>query len=374
VVASLTGRTSATDATILDGMRLAAEESRVALDIVDDQGDAARVDDLLGQALPAGRPVLVVGDAAAVAARRRDIEAAGIPVFLVGADLYTSRQLFRHAFQVSTPVLWEARVIARYLAVDRGIRAAVPVYGSQADAERRALKQAAREEGFGLLPAVAPDEAGTAGADAVISLADAPVAARVAEAAGAAPERPIVALGVAGLSPEVVGHVAAGDVAVAPYTWAGWAEPIARVHDFRERFRARFGRSPGGLEQEGYDAVLVLTDALEKSSGERGEALLRALESFRDEPYSALPVRLGPDDHTFIDDSQLGLFIADGPVAGEPWVTEPPYWRPLMRTFTSDGERTVILDIDKQVFFPGWKDPRPSPKYRRSRYGITTDP
>jgi hypothetical protein len=45
-----------------------------------------------------------------------------------------------------------------------------------------------------------------------------------------------------------------------------------------------------------------------------------------------------------------------------------------MRTFTFDGEKTNILDRDKQVFFPRWQRPRPSPKYWRSRYGIVTRP
>jgi len=45
-----------------------------------------------------------------------------------------------------------------------------------------------------------------------------------------------------------------------------------------------------------------------------------------------------------------------------------------MRTFTYDGTRTNVLDIDRKVFFPFWGKDQPGPEYWRSRYGIATRP
>jgi hypothetical protein len=151
---------------------------------------------------------------------------------------------------------------------------------------------------------------------------------------------------------------------------------IPRVHRFRERFVAHFGREPAGFEQEGYDAVRAVSEALDRTGGQGGDALVRALEGFRDETYSSLPIRLGPDDHVLAEESQLGLFAVAGPDE-QPWpgeaLAETP-WRPVMRTFTTDGQKVNLLDRDKRVFFPGWRRQKPSPRYWKSRFGIVTRP
>ncbi|HYU59005.1 MAG TPA: hypothetical protein VEO00_13300, partial [Actinomycetota bacterium] len=88
-----------------------------------------------------------------------------------------------------------------------------------------------------------------------------------------------------------------------------------------------------------------------------------------------LPVALGPDDHTFVDELQLGAFAVPGrDEVSEPWLVPDAPWRPVMRTFTSDGERTIVLERDRGPFWPAWHPPAPSPKYRSSRLGITTGP
>ena len=162
---------------------------------------------------------------------------------------------------------------------------------------------------------------------------------------------------------------------VAPYTWSAWADMLPRVREFRERFRADFGRYPVGPEQEAYDAVMILADALERTGGHGGDALVRALESVRDKVFSSLPIRLGPDDHVLAEESHLGLFAVtdpEGAPAGEAFGPVP--WRPVMRTFTTDGEKVNLWDRDKRVFFPFWHRKRPTPKYWRSEYGIVTRP
>jgi hypothetical protein len=92
-----------------------------------------------------------------------------------------------------------------------------------------------------------------------------------------------------------------------------------------------------------------------------------------DGTFSSLPVALGPDDHLFLSDRQLGLFAVEASgTRTEPWVPDWAPWRPVMRTFTANGERTTVLDQDKRIFFPGWRPPQPAPDFWTSRYGITT--
>ncbi|MGH2737566.1 MAG: ABC transporter substrate-binding protein, partial [Actinomycetota bacterium] len=266
----------------VEGMELAAGEVGVTLDVrpTPDPVTALRL------ALIGGPPaVFVIGSAHAVADARPEIEAAGVPVILVGGDLYTDRRLFRHAFQTAIPHLWQARVLARYLVVDRG-------HASIAVLDDAALgAEALAEEGVS--PATSLE-----GADAVLALRPArraPAGTQLAAANETVLRR--------GVPP--------GTVVCLPYTWAGWADMIPRVHRFRSRFEARFGHPPAGLEQEGYDAVRAVAEALDRTGGQGGDALVRALEGFREERYSSLPIRLGPDDHVLAEESQLGLFAVD---------------------------------------------------------------
>jgi hypothetical protein len=331
----------------LEGMELAAAEVGAELEI---RPTPAPVDGLR-QILVAGPPaVFVVGSAHAVADARPEIEAAGVPVILVAGDLYTDRGLFRLAFQTSIPHRWQARVLARYLVVDRG-HASIAVL---ADAALGA--EALAEEGASPVGSIG-------GADAVLALRparSAPAGTQLAAANETVLRR--------GAPP--------GTVVCLPYTWAGWADMIPRVHRFRERFAARFGREPVGFEQEGYDAVRAIDEALSRTGGRGGEALLRALEGFREEIYSSLPIRLGPDDHVLAEESHLGLFAVAGPgerpSPGEALPGVP--WRPVMRTFTTDGQKVNLLDPDKKVFFPGWGRRKPSPRYWKSEFGIVTRP
>ena len=72
------------------------------------------------------------------------------------------------------------------------------------------------------------------------------------------------------------------------------------------------------------------------------------------------------------DETWVGLFaVAGAEEEAEPWLEGVP-WRPIIRTFTYDGERTVLHERDRRVFFPSWRPNRPSPKFHRSRWGIAT--
>ncbi|MGH2661422.1 MAG: ABC transporter substrate-binding protein [Actinomycetota bacterium] len=396
VIGTESGPTSETDASFLDGMRLAQLEINEAgglegrslqLGVADDLGDPARTLSLIRQAM-VDRPaaVLVVGDSAAVSEARTDIETAGVPVVVLGGDLYSGRALFRSAFQTSVPLRWQARKLARYLVADRGHQRIVVLTepGPGGDVAQAVMSAALAEEGS------APSATGTVGAgearrtvpsvaqgaDAVVFLGSTLTAVEVSRALGRIPDPPQLALSADALQAAFAREGAArpGIVACYPYTWSGWADMLPRVQEFREAFTQASGHAPAGLEQEGYDAVRALAEALARTDGRGGAALIRILETFRDQTYSAISVRLGPDDHVLAEESQLGLFAVDHAEPPSPEASAIVSWRPIMRTFTTDGEKVNLLDRDKRVFFPNWRPMKPSPKYWRSEFGILSRP
>jgi ABC-type branched-subunit amino acid transport system substrate-binding protein len=372
---------------LLEGMRVAmAPGNNTGASL---QLDVRETADPAGELLAAveARPpaVLVLADGEAVVAARTEIEAAGVPVVVIGDDLYSGRSLFRYVFQTSIPISWQARVLATYLLEDRDEPNVTVLVPEQDDAEvaASAFGAAFAEEG-GAAPSVAvpaPVDGPRAlnglvgGSDAVVAFGSPGAVARIGNLVRQMDVPPRLVLGSTSLSHLVGDRLPPGSAVVYPYTWAGWATMLPRVEAFRRSFESTIGRGPGGLEQEGYDAVRALSEALVRTQGRGGEALVRALETFRDETYASLPIRLGPDDHVFAEQSQLGVFSAiDSGEAVPGEAAGPPPMRPIMRTFTTDGEKVNILDRDKKVFFPFWHEKRPSPKYWRSGYGIVTRP
>ncbi|MGH2740286.1 MAG: ABC transporter substrate-binding protein [Actinomycetota bacterium] len=350
VVASLTGPSFRYDGPFVDGMRLAEREINtqggiarraIRIEVADDRGDLERTIELLRESV-ATQPAaaLVVGPASAVAVAREDIERSQLAVVLLGGDLFTARALFRQVFQTSTPIRWQAPVLASSL---RGAGRVLVV--TEESPERRALSLALSQAlgSFGVnsveeesLPTggdLGPVLARARSAGAVVFLGSGREAARLAEGLRTLPNQPRLAVSAEGLSPELSGlPPAPGTIAAYPHSWAGWANPIPWVSTFRARFQATFGRLPVGFEQEGYDAIRLLADALRRTRGEGGDHLVRALEAVRApnrEPfYSALPIRLGPDDHTLISENAVGLFtIPSTPQAG-PLLTATP-WVPV---------------------------------------------
>jgi hypothetical protein len=349
--------------TFVDGMRLAAREvngdggiagARLELSVAPSFADA----------LDSSVATLVVGPGPVVAADRASVERDGDPVLLLGGDLYSSRGLIRQVFQVSPPLAWQATALARYLVLDRAYEAVTLVTEpGPAGAEAGAVFEAAWEE------------EGSAFAEPGLKVdanvfADAPGLVGDFGAGPDGDQGQLVATGdVLALGPPIP----SGAVASYPYTWAGWADPIPRVHRFRVAFERFSGRLPDGFEQEGYDAVHVLAAALDATNGQGGDALVHELESVSDATFSSLPIALGPDDHLFAGRGQIGIFARLAPNEIDD-VTSPTGvpWAPLMRTFTYNGRRTSIVDRDKDVFFPGWERREPAPNYQRSAHGITT--
>jgi ABC-type branched-subunit amino acid transport system substrate-binding protein len=337
--------------------------------------------------------VIVLGDAASVAEARPSIEEARLPVVLMGGDLYSSRQLFRYAFQTSIPYRWQAEVAAKYLVSDRGYDALANVIDTGLDPRiHDAVNEAIAGEG-GIVSVVseigesspaldaeaAADAAVSAGADAVLFLGGTAKATQLAHALAQHQDPPQLALASEALDVSWLSvpnrDPAAGTVAPYSYTWSGWADMLPRVSEFRRGFSDFSMHYPASLEQEGYDAMRALADALIRTGGEGGDRLVLELETFREETYSSVPVRLGPDDHVLAEQSHLGLFAIEEPVDGAlppPEASSLLPWRPILRTFTTDGEKMNFLDRDKRIFFPFWRPKRPTPKYWRAEFGIVS--
>jgi ABC-type branched-subunit amino acid transport system substrate-binding protein len=337
--------------------------------------------------------IISVGNPSSVAEARIAIEEARVPVVLIGGDLYSLRQLFRFAFQTSVPYRWQAGVIAKYLVADRGYEGIALVNETGVTgASHDDMAAALAEEGAGtsLLASIGPDATGrdvaqqavSAAVEAVFFHGSAAAAAALSRELGRFEDPPQLALSADALDASFVtkNKPVPGTVACYTYAWSGWADMVPRVHDFRERFSSAAEHYPASLEQEGYDAVMAVADALVRTGGEGGDRLVQELETFREETYASVPVRLGPDDHVLAEQSHLGLFAVEEPVdaalpTGEASSLVP--WRPILRTFTTDGEKVNFLDRDKRIFFPFWRPKRPTPKYWRAEYGIVsraTDP
>ncbi|HEX9411736.1 MAG TPA: ABC transporter substrate-binding protein [Actinomycetota bacterium] len=408
VVATTSGDEADQDRSYLDGMQLAVADVNAAggvtgrpivLEIQDDNANMSTATEVM-RGLLDHRPaaILYVGPGPALTPLRTRFDQTRTPVLLLEGDLYSGRGLFPELFQTTVPWEWQAHVVARYIVRDRKARDIVFIgQGPEAPAASRTLAAAlaywggqmaasfddrARDPATGLTTALNR----ATKADWVVSFGP-PVGSLdlVNAIEEAAPIGDVTKIrpkpGVSGPASLLVsgGGLAQpepGTTACYTYTWGGWAQPIPRVGLFRTRFAAITGRGLNGLEQEGYDAVRVLARALGKTDGAGGAKLVSALEATQALALSGFPVDLGPDDHMFPPRDELGLFAVAGPQERlDPWEvpgSEP--WRPLMRTFTYDGTRTNVLDMDRKVFFPFWRKDQPGPEYWRSRYGIATRP
>jgi ABC-type branched-subunit amino acid transport system substrate-binding protein len=334
--------------------------------------------------------IIAIGDAGAVAEARPAIEDTHVPVILIGGDLYSPRALFRYAFQTSVPYRWQARVTAKYLVADRGYDSIAVVSEDRlgpsaiedmvaALAEEGAIPTTTVSVGSETSMTEAIQTAAGVAADAIFFQGGTAAAAELSRELSSMEDPPQMALSSEALDVSFVteNQPPPGTVACYTYAWSGWADMIPRVHSFREAFASAVEHFPASLEQEGYDAVMTLAEALIRTGGEGGDRLVQELEAFREETYASVPVRLGPDDHVLSEESHLGLFAVEEPIdaalpAGEASSLLP--WRPILRTFTTDGEKVNFLDRDKKIFFPFWKRKRPTPKYPRSEYGIVSRP
>jgi branched-chain amino acid transport system substrate-binding protein len=386
------------DRSYLDGMNLAIQDVNgaggvggrpLSLSLHDDLGQRDIATQMLNDLAGSSTAILYVGPGTALTDARASIEAAGVPVVLLEGDVYSSQGMFRQVFQTTIPWVWQANVIARYVVTDRKAKDIVFI-GTGPEAPGAGDAMAAALEYWGGHLAASFDDSSRDPSTGLTAALDRAASADWAVAFGP----PVEVLGLvnaigeaefggghAGItssssllvsSPALSAHP--GWSSCYTYTWSGWAEPIGRVGRFIEGFQAMFGDAPVGLEQEGYDAVRVLVHALKATGGVGGAKLTSALEDVKNLAFSSFPVDLGPDDHLFLPRDELGLFAMPGVKEKlDPWQVAGG-WRPVMRTFTTDGSRDNILDRDRKVFFPSWKKDQPGPYYWESRYGIVSGP
>jgi ABC-type branched-subunit amino acid transport system substrate-binding protein len=376
---------------------------------LDDGGDAATATGLVRELAQSDRTVGIVyaGPPGGLPPAEEVLKASGIPAILCYGDLYSARLLSPHVFQASPALLWESRRLADYLIRDRGYRR-IGLISSKSltgQAARRSLTLALQEEGLGLKATVVYE----AGINDVRPLLEALRRRRVQAIIVEGPPR-VSALVFMGLDllgaryrttgaaraavqrtqawrPQIAGFdqtlspllsdvdLPPGAVVADSYARGAHYLPIPSLARFRKAFVNWWGDQPLGWERRAYEAVRMIGWSVARTRNPEGTDIAKSLESIRRVRLGGLDVTLGPDDHTSVDQTSVGLWVVPRSGAapetdrlpnGMPWV-------PLGRGFALDGERTDIHPKDWRWMFRNAPSPkRPAPKVRRSRFGVTS--
>jgi ABC-type branched-subunit amino acid transport system substrate-binding protein len=362
----------------------------------DDGGDPLVATELVQSLARSDRTVGVIyaGPQEGLPPAEAALAQAGIPAVLLAGDLYGIRQLSPHVFQASPPYAWQARRFARYLLRDRGYESigAVVDDGAGGRAALVALRQELGRAG-GRLAAVATydrhepdldqslDRLRAARVEALVVQGDPAV---FVEATGALEERnagyrgtPNARIASAGprqrrarrrsnwWRPQPVGFDAAitgrfgadpppGAIAADSYARGAGLLPVPSMQTFEEAFRAWWGEPTNGLEQRAYEAAHLIAWGAKQTEDDIGDRA-QVLETMRGRRFGGLDVTLGPDDHTTVQESWVGLWTVPGSGDAASGTSELP-WVPLARGFSTDGSRTDIPPEDWRYLF---RDPPP---------------
>lgn len=376
---------------LLEGARLAAAE-------VSEEGvltrpleiaEKGRADGVSLAAQVADADVLggvTVDGAAAIAAARPAIEEHAFPVFELTFDLYEAGVLRGPVFTMATPHSWQAWRLARYFGPgDRRYANVALARETTAlgDVAANSLRDALAERSLSFVDVTAPVR------EAVERLSRERPEAVVVEGSPSFVEEVAGALSSAhgylgrrrihdGWRPQIAGFesmLAMGGEAWAPGVVAAgdYARPslggevIPAVARFREAFRSEYRRDPSGEEVRGYDAVHLIAEAVRRAGTTDRQKATEALEGFDRVRFGNLPVSFGPDDHVAPERDVLGLWT----LAPEPSRNS---WSQLMRTFTSDLQRTNILEDDWPAYFEGTTPGGEAPFYYEAKSGVVTRP
>jgi hypothetical protein len=165
-----------------------------------------------------------------------------------------------------------------------------------------------------------------------------------------------------------------GTVAADSYARGVHYLPVPSLQAFRSRFVDWWGEQPLGWEVRAYQAVQMVGWAELRT--DRGGDVASTLERLRRARFGGLDVTLGPDDHTAVEQTTIGLWTIPRPgadVSERGRLPESLPWVPIARTFSIDGEVTDVLPEDWRHLFRGeTREDRPAPKFRRMRFGVTT--
>ena len=385
-------------------------EGRPLFELVtrDDGGDARTATKLIGELAMLDRTVGIVyaGPPEALPGAEAALTQSGIPAILCFGDLYSGRLLRPHLFQASPPYLWQARAITRYLSDDRRYAkaGALVTRDLSGDVAAASLKEAAREQDLTIVirrygdAADIPARLGKlqrARTEAVIFQGSDDAFAGLVEIQaqqdheyrdtprariGSAPS-PVrrAKIGRNSWHPQIVGFDAAlapdaaafppGTLAADSYARGTHALPIPAFERFESAFTQWWGDAPLGWEYRGYDAARMIGWAAQNTRP--GDDIARTLETMREVRFAGLDITFGPDDHTAVDQTTVGLWTI--PRSGFRPASSNLPWMPLARGFSIDGERTAIMTTDWRYLFRNPPPPDgPAPRITRMRYAVNS--
>jgi Periplasmic binding protein len=369
-------------------------------------------------ALPRTVGIVYAGPPQVLPRAERSLAATGIPTLLVYGDLYTARRLTPHIFQMAPALSWQARRIVTYLFDDRryekiGLIAGASFMGRNAAA---ALTEAAASQGVRVARVVRyrPDDPSLA---AVLRrLRGARVEAVVVEGSprvlsgviqnlnnmdaaylsterariASAPRRPrrariesgewhpqVVAFDEA-LSPRLKAPAPAGTISAESYGRGAHYLPVPSFRAFARAFMGWWDEPALGWQLRSYDAVRLIGWAYDHSKA--GDDLAVELERVRQERFGGTEITLGPDDHTAVDASAVGLWSVPDPARSVPERQRLPAavladfpWVPLARGFSIDGDELDFSSRDWRYLVRGGPPPQaPPPRIGRLKFGIAT--
>lgn len=374
---------------------------------LDDGGDPRVAAQLVQELALSDRTVGIVfaGPPEALPGTEAALTQSGIPAILCFGDLYSGRLLRPHIFQASPPYLWQARAITRYLSDDRAYAKAGALVerGLSGDIAATSLKEAAREQDLTVVirrygdTADIPSALGKlrkARAEAVIFQGSGDAFAGVAEIQAQQKRdyrgTPRARIGSASPSvraarirrgwwhPQLLGFDAAiasdgadldpGTLAADSYARGTHALPIPAFENFQSAFQEWWGEAAVGWEYRGYDAARMIGWAAQNTRP--GDDIAGTLESMRQMRFGGLDITFGPDDHTAVDQTTIGLWAIPRPGFGAagnfPWL-------PLARGFSIDGTRTAVTARDWRYLFRNPPPPDgPAPPITRMRYAVNS--
>ncbi|HVM36439.1 MAG TPA: ABC transporter substrate-binding protein [Actinomycetota bacterium] len=382
---------------------------------LDDAGDPEQARRRLAEIAGLERAVGVVyaGPPAGLAPAEDLLARVGIPAITVAGDLYGARALTPHIFQASPSNVWAARRLASYFLRDRRYRTIgiIAPRGSEADVAVEELRRALQdrngsahvvrigdgrgsiERGLARLRARRVEGLAVPGGPETFStvldvLADmgaryrSTAQARVASAPRRVRRRrmrsnwwrPQVAGFDGAISTRVTSPLPPGTVAADSLARGVHFLPVPEFEEFDAKFRRWWDQPPLGWEQRAYDSALAIGWAARRA--EPGEDIARSLEGLDGVRFGGMDIVLGHDDHTLVDQTQVGLWTVPRPgeVAGRagrrpanlPWV-------PLARGFAIDGKTTDIAPGDwKHLFRRPPPTDAPPPPARRMRFAVST--
>lgn len=389
-------------------------EATFELVTLDDEGDPERATQLIEELAASERTVGIIhaGPSEALPPADDALAIAGIPGLLIYGDLYSSRLLRSHLFQMSPPSLWQSRRIASYLGSDRdydviglvaersltgdgavaslkvavddtrGLRTLVRRYrgpedlpGALADLRKARVEAIVFQGGPGrfrdLLGDLNEMDATYRGTSAARWASLSPGRRRNRNRRA---WRPQVVTFAEGMGPQAGRDLPPGTIASESYVRGADYMPVPSFRGFSAAFEDWWAMAPLGAELRAYEAVQMIGWAARSAEPDQDLALV--LEELDGRRFGGLDIILGPDDHVSIGETTIGLWVVPGAkddIRESPQRLAEMPWVPLARAFSTGGRRTDVLPRDWRYLFRNAPPVEaPAPPFIRMRFGVTT--